>query len=283
MTTTPTQSGTGAQNATLNAYEDKVRAQLQEATAKLDQLNAKAKEKQAQAELDVVRRLNTTKQNIEKKLKDLKTTSDVQVSSAKADIDSDVASFKSSINELAGKIKVALCIAALVTAAMMGAVRLHAATTSQTLLFAVYEGQNTAAQNLKTMIQAQRKTGERIQSYAVISKDPKGKVSVIDQRRTDASVGAVLGAVVGLVGGPVGAAVGATAGGAVGYLTGDAVGIPRENVENMEKSLTPNSSALIVVLDDRWVNDVQRDMEQANARQVIASQIRPQTTGTTGK
>jgi uncharacterized membrane protein len=283
MTTTPTQSGTGAQNATLKAYEDKVRAQLQEGKAKLDQLNAKAKEKQAQAELDVVGRLNATKQNIEKKLQDLKTTDDVQVPRAKADIDADVASFKSSINELAGKIKVALCIAAMATAAMVGAVRLHAATTSQTLLFAVYEGQNTAAQNLKTMIQAQGKTGERIQSYAVISKDPKGKVSVIDQRRTDASVGAVIGAVVGLVGGPVGAAVGATAGGAAGYLTGDAVGIPREDVENIKKSLTPNSSALIVVLDDRWVKDVQRDMEQANARQVIASQIRPRSTGTTGK
>ena len=283
MTTTPTQSGTGAQNATLKAYEDKVRAQLQEGKAKLDQLNAKAKEKQAQAELDVVGRLNTTKQNIEKKLQNLKTTDDMQVSRAKADIDADVASFKSSINELAGKIKVALCIVAMVTAAMLGAVTLHAATTSQTLLVAVYEGQNTAAQNLKTMIQAQGKTGERIQSYAVVSKDPKGKVSVIDQRRTDASVGAVIGAVVGLVGGPVGAAVGATAGGAAGYLTGDAVGIPREDVENIEKSLTPNSSALIVVLDDRWVTDVQRDMDQANARQVIASQIRPRSTGTTGK
>jgi len=283
MTTTPTQSGTGAQNATLKAYEDKVRAQLQEAKAKLDQVNAKAKEKQAQAELDVVGRLNASKQNIEKKLQDLKTTDDVQVSRAKADIDADVASFKSSVNELAGKVKVALCIAAMLTAAMMGAVRLHAATTSQTLVFAVYEGQNTADQNLKTMIQAQRKTGERIESYAVVSKDPKGKVSVIDQRRTDASVGAVIGAVVGLVGGPVGAAVGATAGGAAGYLTGDAVGIPREDVDKIEKSLMPNSSALIVVLDDRWVKDVQRDMEQASARQVIASQIRPRSTGTSGK
>ena len=283
MTTTPTQSGAGAQNATLKAYEDKVRAQLQEAKAKLDQVNAKAKEKQAQAELDVVGRLNASKQNIEKKLQDLKTTDDVQVSRAKADIDADVASFKSSVNELAGKVKVALCIAAMLTAAMMGAVRLHAATTSQTLVFAVYEGQNTADQNLKTMIQAQRKTGERIESYAVVSKDPKGKVSVIDQRRTDASVGAVIGAVVGLVGGPVGAAVGATAGGAAGYLTGDAVGIPREDVDKIEKSLMPNSSALIVVLDDRWVKDVQRDMEQASARQVIASQIRPRSTGTSGK
>jgi hypothetical protein len=35
----------------------------------------------------------------------------------------------------------------------------------------------------------------------------------------------------------------------------------------------PDSSALIVVLEDRWVQDVQRDMQKAQAREVIASQI----------
>jgi hypothetical protein len=41
----------------------------------------------------------------------------------------------------------------------------------------------------------------------------------------------------------------------------------------MKNALTPNSSALVVLLDDRWVNDVERDMRQAKARQIIASQI----------
>jgi len=69
-------------------------------------------------------------------------------------------------------------------------------------------------------------------------------------------VGAVLGGVIGLVGGPLGVAAGATAGGAVGYLTGDAIGISREKVESIRQSLTPDSSAPVVVLDDRWVQDV---------------------------
>ena len=59
----------------------------------------------------------------------------------------------------------------------------------------------------------------------------------------------------------------------VGYLTGNAVGIPREQVESIKQSLTPDSSALVVVLNDRWVRDVERDMKQAQARQVIAHQI----------
>jgi Protein of unknown function (DUF1269) len=56
-------------------------------------------------------------------------------------------------------------------------------------------------------------------------------------------------------------------------LAGDAVGIPRDKVESMKQSLTPDSSALVVVLNDRWVQDVERDMNQAHARAVIANQI----------
>jgi uncharacterized membrane protein len=56
-------------------------------------------------------------------------------------------------------------------------------------------------------------------------------------------------------------------------LTGDAVGIPRAKVESIQASLTPNSSALIVVLDDRWVQDTDRVLNQAHARAVIAHQI----------
>jgi hypothetical protein len=41
----------------------------------------------------------------------------------------------------------------------------------------------------------------------------------------------------------------------------------------MKAALTPDSSAVVVVLDDRWVNDVQKDLQQAQARQVIANQI----------
>ena len=110
-------------------------------------------------------------------------------------------------------------------------------------------------------------------TVAVVSKDPKGKVQVLDQRKTDAGVGAVVGAIVGLVGDPVGVGLGAGTGGVVGYLTGNAIGIPREKMDSIKQSLTPDSSALVVVLNDRWVHDVERDMKQVQARQVIAHEI----------
>jgi uncharacterized membrane protein len=163
--------------------------------------------------------------------------------------------------------------AAIVVSAGLGAASMPVADRAETLVYAVYDGQDTAGQVFKTMMNAQHDTGERIESYAIVSKDIKGKVRVRDQRKRDAGVGAVLGGVIGLVGGPAGVAAGAAAGGSLGYLTGDAVGIPYDKVQSMQSALTPNSSALVVVLDDKWVQDVQRDMGQANARTVIANQI----------
>jgi uncharacterized membrane protein len=168
------------------------------------------------------------------------------------------------------KITTAL-IAAVVATTAVGA---RALVTSETLIYAVYDGQDTAGSVFKSIRASQgSQTGERIESYAVVSEDLKGKVHVRDQRHRDSGVGAVLGGVIGLVGGPAGVAAGAAAGGALGYLTGDAVGIPRDKVIEMQSSLTPNSSALIVVLADRWVSDVEKGLNQANARAVIANQI----------
>jgi uncharacterized membrane protein len=101
----------------------------------------------------------------------------------------------------------------------------------------------------------------------------KDKVHVRDQRERDAKGGAVLGGVIGAVGGPAGAAAGAAAGGSVGYLTGNEVGISKDMVEQMKSSLTPGSSALAVVLEDKWVEDVDKALRQANARQVVAEKI----------
>jgi uncharacterized protein YicC (UPF0701 family) len=104
-TTNTTQGAAPAQNPKLKAYEDKIAAQIQDAKAKLQQVEAKAKEKKAAAEIKAVDGLNTAKQNIDQKLKDLKATNAVHVARAKADIDGEVARFKASVDELAAKFK----------------------------------------------------------------------------------------------------------------------------------------------------------------------------------
>ncbi len=105
MTTINTAGGTAAQNATLKAYEDKIRAQLQEAKAKLDQLDARARETRSRAEITALSYLKKTRENIDQKLQDLKATHAAHVSRAKADIDAHVASLKASLDEIAAKAK----------------------------------------------------------------------------------------------------------------------------------------------------------------------------------
>jgi hypothetical protein len=91
-------------NSSLAAYVEKARAQIQEGKAKLDQIQAKAKEKQAQAEAGAIYRLKATKQNIDRKVQDLKTTSDAHLAHAKADIDADISAFKASVDALHQKV-----------------------------------------------------------------------------------------------------------------------------------------------------------------------------------
>ena len=119
-----------------------------------------------------------------------------------------------------------------------GGVDLRAAAKAQTLIYAVYDGQDTAGEVFKSIRAAQgAQTGERIEAYAVVSKDIKGRVRVRNQRGHNAGVGAVVGGVIGLVGGPASAAAGAAAGGAVGYLTGDAIKIaPREGRQHAHRA-----------------------------------------------
>ena len=102
MATAGTTAGT---TSTLKGYEDMVAAKMAEAKARLEQVEAKAKEKGAQAEIAAVSSLKTAKQNIDRRLQDLKGTHASNVARARADIDADVATFKASVDQLAGKFK----------------------------------------------------------------------------------------------------------------------------------------------------------------------------------
>jgi len=89
----------------IKAYEEKVSAQLQQAKAQLGELEAHAKGKMSQAEIDIINRLKTKHHEIDKKRQDLKTVSDAKVGQIKAEIDSEVAKLKTSLADLGTKLK----------------------------------------------------------------------------------------------------------------------------------------------------------------------------------
>jgi hypothetical protein len=91
--------------ATLRTYQDKIHAQIKEAKTRLEELEAKAREQNAQAEAATVSRLKTAKENIDRKVQSLTTTNEANLARAKSELDAEVAKFKSSVDELATKLK----------------------------------------------------------------------------------------------------------------------------------------------------------------------------------
>jgi hypothetical protein len=96
METQNTQPGT---ESTLQAYEDKIAAQIHAANLRIDDFEAKAKPRRAQAEITAINVLKATRKNIERMLVDLKTTRDAQVARAKADIDTAIVKFQASLED----------------------------------------------------------------------------------------------------------------------------------------------------------------------------------------
>jgi DNA repair exonuclease SbcCD ATPase subunit len=90
---------------TTKAYEEKISSQLQQTKAQLEELEARAKGKMAQAEIETINHLKAKQQEIEKKRQDLKTSGDAKVEQVKAEIDAEMAKFKTSLEQLATKLK----------------------------------------------------------------------------------------------------------------------------------------------------------------------------------
>ena len=100
------QASSPAQSAVIKAYQDKINAKVQEAKARLELVEAAARQKKAGAEIAAISGLMAGWRNIETRIRDLKATHESNVSRAKAEIDADFAKFKASVDELAAKLKI---------------------------------------------------------------------------------------------------------------------------------------------------------------------------------
>jgi hypothetical protein len=85
--------------------------------------------------------------------------------------------------------------------------------------------------------------------------------------------GAALGVILGVLTGGTGlilGAVGALAGGLTGKVRD--IGIPNERLKQLGDALKPGTSAIIAVIEHKWVGELQKMMEQAGA-DVLAEAI----------
>jgi hypothetical protein len=89
--------------STLQAYVDKIAAQIHAANIRIDEFEAKARPKRAQAEITAINGLRAGGQQIERMLVDLKSTRDAQVARAKADIDAAIGTLQASLDDFRRK------------------------------------------------------------------------------------------------------------------------------------------------------------------------------------
>lgn len=107
-----------------------------------------------------------------------------------------------------------------------------------------------------------------VKQAAVLVKDEDGKLAIRESHHVGrgAVLGGAAGAVVGLIAGPVGwVTVGGAAVGALAARLRD-TGFPDERLREIGEGLTPGTSALIAIIEHRWVERVEEELRAAGAR-----------------
>jgi uncharacterized membrane protein len=140
------------------------------------------------------------------------------------------------------------------------------------LVIATFSDERAAREALKALKDWGKSQDIKVVKSAVLEKDKNGKTKVDQDQDVSAGegtvFGAVVGAVLGMLGGPGGAVVGAAAGAATGGVTAAAVnlGFSDEDLNAIRTSLMPGSSALVTLIEDRYVESMSRELNKRSGR-----------------
>lgn len=139
------------------------------------------------------------------------------------------------------------------------------------VIVAAFKEEETADEALKALKEAKKERLIGIQDAAVIRRDEDNKLHIKETADMGggkgAAVGGILGGVIGLIGGPAGVVLGGAAGAAVGGFTAKLfdAGIPDERLEEIGSALKPGTSAIIAIIEHKWVADVEKELAEAGA------------------
>ena len=139
------------------------------------------------------------------------------------------------------------------------------------VIIAAFKEEETADAALKALKEAKKERLIGIQDAAVIRRDEDNKLHIKETADMGggkgAAVGGVLGGIIGLIGGPAGVVLGGAAGAAVGGFTAKLfdAGIPDERLEEIGSALTPGTSAIIAIIEHKWVAEVEQELAEAGA------------------
>ncbi|NJL33667.1 MAG: DUF1269 domain-containing protein [Chloroflexaceae bacterium] len=136
------------------------------------------------------------------------------------------------------------------------------------LIVLAYTDATTADTVLHDLQSFQKKGIIRLVNAAVIVKDKQGNTSIKETEDVDAAHGRCLvpsrARVIGLIGGPFGALIGAAAGAATGGASAHLIdmGFPDEQLKRLQEKLVPDSSALVALVENIWVERFYEALEE---------------------
>ena len=123
-----------------------------------------------------------------------------------------------------------------------------------------FDGQDTAKQTVEEIKYSGALEGYHIAAQAIVEQDPDGKVHIHEPGKggVGAAIGAVGGGLLGLIGGPVGLLAWIVGGAVVGGVAGKYLGRPiaKGDLEEIGEAMSPDSSAFMLLLEDRDSEEV---------------------------
>ena len=144
------------------------------------------------------------------------------------------------------------------------------------VIVAAFQEEGAAKEALKALKQLKREKLIGIQNAAVLRKDAKGKIHIKETADMGGGkgsvIGGVAGAAIGLIAGPalvVPAAVGALVGGLTAKLRD--TGFSNKRLETVAEGLQPGTSAIIAVVEHKWVAQLEKEMADMGADLITAA------------
>lgn len=140
------------------------------------------------------------------------------------------------------------------------------------LVVAAFNEEKGADQALKSLKAAKKEKLIGIKDAAVIRRDRKNKIHIKDVRDVGGGRGAVAGGVFGAAIALLTGGTGVLLSGAVGALVGGLaakkidMGLPNQRLKQLGDSLKPETSAIVAIIEHRWVADLEAVLAEAGAQ-----------------
>jgi uncharacterized membrane protein len=145
-----------------------------------------------------------------------------------------------------------------------------------------FDGQDTAKETVKEIRSSGVLEGYNIAAEVIVEQDENGKVHIHEPGKggVGAAVGALGGGLLGLIGGPAGVLAWAVGGAVVGGVAGKYLGRPisKGDLKEIGEAMQPDSSAFLLLLEDKDSEDVIQSMSGYSAN-VVTLTVGDELTG----